>query len=151
MPIDYLNVTSETIPLYLEKANNLAIEVFGERIRGEIDSLIEMHGVMLSLAIEGDELVGFKIGFCDVPKRFYSCTGGVSPGFRGRGVGSHLMDQQHKWCFENGYKAIRTETKNEFAPMISLNLRHGFRIIGTYTDHRGEPKIILEKAMPKAN
>lgn len=29
--------------------------------------------------------------------------------------------------------------------MIVLNLRQGFDIVGTFTDDRGEPKIILEK------
>ncbi|MCL4426117.1 MAG: hypothetical protein M1299_02105 [Firmicutes bacterium] len=31
--------------------------------------------------------------------------------------------------------------------MLILNLRHGFDIIGTYTDEKGEPKIILAKSL----
>lgn len=31
--------------------------------------------------------------------------------------------------------------------MLILNLRRGLDIIGTYTDERGEPKIILEKRL----
>ena len=31
--------------------------------------------------------------------------------------------------------------------MLILNLKHGFDIIGTYTDDFGEPKIILEKKL----
>ena len=87
------------------------------------------------------------MGFSDVPMRFYSSTGAVAENSRGKGVASALMVEQHKWCRDNEFKIVRTETKNKFAAMISLNLKSGFQIIGTYTDHRGEPKLILEKRL----
>jgi hypothetical protein len=31
--------------------------------------------------------------------------------------------------------------------MLILNLKYGFDIIGTYTDNKGESKIILEKKL----
>jgi hypothetical protein len=31
--------------------------------------------------------------------------------------------------------------------MLILNIKHGFDVIGTYTDEKGEPKIILEKRL----
>jgi GNAT superfamily N-acetyltransferase len=73
--------------------------------------------------------------------------GGVSPDHRGQGIASELMRRQHEWCRNHGYKVIHTHTKNQWRAMLILNLRHGFDVIGTYADERGEPKIILEKRL----
>lgn len=97
------------------------------------------------LAVEKSEVVGYKIGYEDRTERFYSWFGGVNPEFRGRGIASELMRRQHVWCQEQGYTVIRTQTKNKWRYMLILNLRHGFDVIGTFTDEKGEPKIILEK------
>ncbi|MBO8157289.1 MAG: hypothetical protein H0Z32_12600 [Bacillaceae bacterium] len=35
--------------------------------------------------------------------------------------------------------------------MLILNLKHGFDVIGTYTDEKGEPKIILRKNLLELN
>lgn len=55
------------------------------------------------------------------------------------------MENQRRWLKENGYHKVRTKTKNKWRDMLILNLKNGFEIIGTYTDEKGEPKIILEK------
>lgn len=101
----------------------------------------------VTIALEDDEVVGYKIGYEERRDRFYSWLGGVAPEFRRHGIGSALMMRQHDWCRSQGYRCIRTHTKNKWRDMLILNLRHGFDIIGTYTDSRGEPKIILEKRL----
>lgn len=126
---------------------DLASSIFGDGIGWEIETAFTMKSPALSVASVDGEMVGFKLGFSDVPLRFYSTTGAVKDSFRGKGVAKQLMEEQHRWCRENEFKIVRTETKNTFAAMISLNLKSGFQIIGTYTDHRGEPKIILEKKL----
>ena len=55
--------------------------------------------------------------------------------------------EQHDWCIKKGYETIRTHTKNSFKSMLILNLKNGFDVIGTFTDEKGEPKIILEKKL----
>jgi GNAT superfamily N-acetyltransferase len=102
---------------------------------------------LVLLAIEAGVVTGYKIGYEERADRFYSWLGGVHPEFRRRGIGSELMRRQHEWCRENGYRVIRTHTKNKWRDMLILNLRHGFDVIGTYTDAKGEPKIILEKKL----
>lgn len=67
--------------------------------------------------------------------------------YRGRGIASELMRRQHEWCHNESYKVIRTQTKNKWRDMLILNLRHGFDVVGTYTDEKGEPKIILKKRL----
>lgn len=99
------------------------------------------------VALEGNQVVGYKIGYERKPGHFYSWIGAVAPEFRRRGIGSELMRRQHAWCRAHGYQTIRTKTKNKWRDMIILNLRHGFDIIGAYTDERGEPKLILEKRL----
>jgi len=100
---------------------------------------------LILVAIENDQVVGYKIGYQDRKTRFYSWLGGVYTEYRSQGIASELMLRQHEWCKNQGYSVIRTQTKNTWRSMLILNLRHGFDIIGTYTDEKGEPKIILEK------
>lgn len=92
-------------------------------------------------------MVGYKIGYQDRKSRFYSWLGGVYPEYRGQGIASELMLKQHEWCKQHGYAVVRTQTKNKWRSMLILNLRHGFNIVGTYTDEKGEPKITLEKRL----
>ncbi len=101
--------------------------------------------ILLLLALHNGQVVGYKIGYQDRKSRFYSWLGGVHPEYRGQGIASELMRKQHDWCEKQGYKVIRTQTKNQWRSMLILNLRHGFDIVGTYTDEKGEPKIILER------
>lgn len=100
---------------------------------------------LILVALTHGRVVGYKIGYQDRKTRFYSWLGGVNPEYRGQGIASELMVRQHAWCKNQGYSVIRTQTKNTWRSMLILNLRHGFDVIGTYTDKNGEPKIILEK------
>ena len=103
-------------------------------------------GARSDLAFEGSTLVGFKCGYADRPDRFYSWVGGVHPSFRRRGIGEELMRRQHEGCRDWGYQAVRTMTTNEHRPMLLLNIRSGFDVIGTTTGRRGF-RIVLEKAL----
>lgn len=102
----------------------------------------------LWLAHRADRLLGYKIGYARKKAHYYSWLGGIDPAARKQGLGSRLMQAQHNWCQQQGYRTIRTHTKNKWREMLILNLRHGFDIIGTLTDELGEPKLILEKKLP---
>lgn len=111
------------------------------------DELAARSKSLILIALDHDEVVGYKIGYQDLKTRFYSWLGGVYPDYRGQGIASELMRRQHEWCESQGYSIVRTQTKNKWRSMLILNLRHGFDVIGTYTDEKGEPKIILEKRL----
>lgn len=110
-------------------------------------SLFKKHRFLVLVAIHDQVVIGYKVGYEDRTHRFYSWVGGVDPEYRKQGIASELMRRQHVWCTLNGYSLIRTQTKNKWRNMLILNLRHGFDIVGTFTDEKGEPKIILEKRL----
>ncbi|WHX28111.1 GNAT family N-acetyltransferase [Virgibacillus halodenitrificans] len=103
--------------------------------------------VVFTLAMEDEEIIGYKIGYELEPNVFYSWLGGVDESHRNKGVASKLMDQQHLYLIEKGYEIVQTKTKNKWRGMLVLNIKSGFDVIGTYTDSEGEPMIILEKRL----
>ncbi|PZE19907.1 N-acetyltransferase [Paenibacillus xerothermodurans] len=102
---------------------------------------------LVLVAADDGRVVGYKIGYQDRQNRFYSWLGAVHPEYRSQGIASELMSRQHAWCKSHGYHVVRTQTKNKWRNMLILNIRHGFDIIGTFTDDQGETKIILEKRL----
>lgn len=118
-------------------AGETAAELAYQRSRTPVTSV---------LAFADDRLVGCKLGYERKPGQFYSWLGGVHPDFRGGGIATELMRQQHDWCRQNGYRTVRTQTYNPWRRMLILNLRHGFDIIGTVQGNRGLT-IVLEKTL----
>lgn len=131
---------------YEKELEELYQEIFASKIKF-LSSLFEKKHFHLVIAIKEGKLIGFKAGYEQKSSRFYSWIGGVSPLHRGQGIAGELMKAQHTWCHHHGYTAIQTKTKNRWKQMLILNLKHGFNVIGTYTDETGEPKIILEKKL----
>ena len=111
-------------------------------------SKFKAHSRILCLtAFDGEKLIGFKIGYAQDDAVFYSCLGAVLPEFQGLGVAGELMSRQHEWCRANGFKRVETRTRNKFIEMIRLNLKFGFKIIGTQAGQNNGIKIILEKEL----
>ena len=103
--------------------------------------------ILLCLAFEGEAVVGSKLGYKERAHYFESWRGGVLPSARRRGVASALMKQQHVWAKEQGFRIISTITNNQNAPMLILNLRHGFKIVGTFLDREKHLKVIQQKRL----
>ncbi|MBS4210787.1 GNAT family N-acetyltransferase [Bacillus sp. FJAT-50079] len=121
-----------------------------EKIFGDAQSIQQMEDkseLLIHVAIDGTKVVGYKIGYKLSNVKFYSWLGGVDEFYRNHGVASKLMEKQHQYVKEKGYKIIQTKTKNKWRNMLVLNIKNGFDVIGTYTDENGEPKIILEKRL----
>jgi predicted GNAT superfamily acetyltransferase len=104
-------------------------------------------GLLLLLAWEGDDCLGFKAGYRRNETTFYSWLGGVLAEARGQGIARRLMVAQHEWLPGQGYSSVTTETFNRYREMLLLNIRMGFDVVGTYTTDHGEPKIMLRKAL----
>ncbi|HZG16891.1 MAG TPA: GNAT family N-acetyltransferase [Candidatus Bathyarchaeia archaeon] len=122
-------------------------KVFQSKAQNMFAELKNKDGILILVAMDESAIVGYKIGYQRKPRHYYSWLGGVDPAYRKHGIGNTLMRMQHEWCKQHDYQTIRTHTKNKWRDMIILNLRHGFDIIGTWTDDLGEPKIMLEKRL----
>jgi len=108
--------------------------------------LENMPDAVTHYAEENDRLIGFKIAYATRSKRLYSWLGGVLPEYRRRGVGQALMDFQHAWAKERGYLNVETGTIKNNVPMMMLNLRSGFEIIGTYS-RAGKTRVLMAKRL----
>jgi predicted GNAT superfamily acetyltransferase len=112
------------------------------------DLLIKMNlkpKLLVMTAMDGENLVGYKIGYELDENRFYSWLGGVKSDYRKKGIASTLMKMQHHYLKTHGYHVVQTKTMNKWRNMLVLNIQSGFNVIGTYTDEKGLHKIILEK------
>jgi GNAT superfamily N-acetyltransferase len=88
-------------------------------------------------ALDGDDIVGFKAGYAMTQAKYYSWLGGVLPDYRGKGVASALMNQQHDWLAKRHYQTVETAVNQENRAMAQLNIRHGFEVCGIRTEpHR---------------
>lgn len=109
------------------------------------EKLHDKKGLLAFVAIEGGNVIGFKLGYEMDDGVFYSWLGGVHPAQQKRGIASRLMDAQHLECRRRGYSKVRTYSRNIKKAMLILNLKFGFDVIDTFIDHKGRHKIILEK------
>lgn len=99
------------------------------------------------VALEGDQVVGFKLGYCDRPGRFYSWLGGVAPEHRRHGIARELMRRQHERCRAEGYARVRTHTTNGNRAMLVLNLLMDFDVVGTVAVSGKPLKIVMERTL----
>jgi len=145
--LEYKSFTSlEVESSWYQSMGSLHSTIFKTQSSDSIEEeLCARPKFLILVALDNDQVVGYKIGYQDRKTRFYSWLGGVYSDYRGQGIASELMLRQHDWCKSQGYAVIRTQTKNRWKNMLILNLRHGFDVVGTYTDEKGESKIILEK------
>ncbi|MBS4198542.1 GNAT family N-acetyltransferase [Bacillus sp. FJAT-49732] len=103
------------------------------------------RNLLIHVASINSKVVGYKIGYEISNEKFYSWLGGVDTTFRNLGIATKLMEKQHQYLIDKGYKIVQTKTKNKWRQMLILNIKNGFNIMDTYIDKNGEIKIILEK------
>ena len=87
-----------------------------------------------TFVIEHDgEWVAFKMGYGISNNRYYSWFGGVDPDHRGQGYAEQLMQAQHDWVRDLGYPVVETHVRQANLPMVRLNQKYGFKIVGRLT------------------
>ncbi|HEX7034430.1 MAG TPA: GNAT family N-acetyltransferase [Pseudomonadales bacterium] len=144
--IDYRVIAAPIPAEALESAAALAGVCFDAAASAVVARAAERPDPMLVLASEEGAAVGFKLGYRRSREEFYSWLGGVHPEHRRRGIAEELMRRQHAWCAEAGYREITTETLGDNAPMLILNLRSGFEVVGMRVDERGT-KVLLRRRL----
>ncbi|WP_391118114.1 GNAT family N-acetyltransferase [Psychrobacillus sp. L3] len=111
------------------------------------EELVEKENVLIFVVLDGNRVVGFKIGYEFAKDTFYSWLGGVHSDYRGKGIASELMRRQHKLIKSLGYTKVRTISRNKRREMLLLNIKHGFDVIKTFTSEKGTHKIVMEKEL----
>ncbi|MHC2067613.1 GNAT family N-acetyltransferase [Bremerella sp. T1] len=136
----YSRVSDELIDLVCSLESKVFDEPYSrEKITREASV---KPGLYSLIAFSGGEPIGFKLGYEMTSRIFYSWNGGVVPEYREKGVASHLMDLQHAWAKEKGYRLVRTYTENKFKEMLILNIRKGFNITGVVNE-LGDSKVVI--------
>lgn len=120
--------------------------IFGDS-EGLASKMKSKPHLLVQTAMDGEKVIGYKMGYPLDDDTFYSWLGGVDPEYRENGIASMLMKKQHEYLTEMGYKMVRTKTMNKWRGMLILNIKHGFDVIETYTDEKGLHKIVLEKRL----
>lgn len=112
-----------------------------------IGELQEKPNLLCCIALDGQKVAGFKLGYEKEGGVFYSWLGGVSGVYRGQGIATRMMELQHQVVYDLGYQKIRTTGRNYRKGMLLLNIKAGFDIIDTYFSKSGIRKIIMEKEL----
>ena len=94
--------------------------------------------------------VAFKLAYRTSKSRYLSWLGGVDEGYRRLGIASRLMDLQHDHLRSIGVEAVETRTRSNNRPMLILNLRAGFDIVGFETDAFGRSLVMQRKQLGDA-
>lgn len=117
-----------------DAALDLAERVWGERpIAPGMLRALELAGLYLSGAFDGDDLVGMCAGLVgmhgDRP-HLHSHLAAVVPSLRGRGVGRALKRHQRTWCLDRGI----AEVTWTFDPLVRENARFNLHHLGAVGD-----------------
>ncbi len=126
------------LKIYSEVFKNADIDFFKERIN-------KIPKVTSALAYDKRQLIGFKIGYPYNEDTFYSWVGGVLPNYRHQGIANNLAEHQELAANSQGFRKLRTNSMNQFKPMMILNLKRGFDIVKFYTNSKKQTKIVFEK------
>lgn len=146
--VDYQLLQSPYTDALMDELQALGAPVFGELDGVEVAwRLTELPCSTVFVARAGALLVGFKLGYAVARKRYHSWLGAVHPEWRRQGIALALMERQHRWLLEHGYTAVETATAPSNQAMLNLNLRVGFRVIGTYCRDDGKQRITLAKSL----
>ena len=116
-----------------------------------VDKIKSKSKVLMNIAIDQSTVVGYKIGYEIDTHKYYSWYGAVHEAYRGQGIASELMKQQHCLVKEAGYTIVQTKTRNKWRSMLILNIKNGFDVIDVFTDDAGIHRIVLEKNISKGS
>ncbi|MFJ7934521.1 GNAT family N-acetyltransferase [Sporosarcina sp. NPDC096371] len=109
------------------------------------DKMKSRPKLLINVAFDQSTVVGYKIGYELDAHKYYSWYGAVNEAYRGQGIASELMKQQHYIVGKAGYTLIQTKTRNKWRSMLILNIKNGFDVMEVFTDDAGIHRIVLEK------
>lgn len=124
---------------HLEVIYNMNQAIFGEE---RIINSFKRKDLLMLLAYVDDVPAGFKIGYAQNKRVYYSAKGGVLPDFRRRGIARAMLYLMIDIVHKRGYERFMYDTfPNRHPGMVIMGLQEGFEIIRadynpTYKDYR---------------
>ncbi len=108
----------------IRKMNHL---IFAE---DRVINSFEKEDLLILEARIHNEPVGFKVGYRENQKIFYSAKGGILPDYRRQGIALHLLKDMMIRVQQMGYSHFAFDTFPNLHPgMTILALENGFRLI----------------------
>lgn len=113
--------------------------LFGER---RVIFRLDRPDVMFLVAYLGEQQVGYKVGYGEDRKTYYSAKGGVLEGYRRQGIARTLLHRMEDEARNMGYRRLAFDTfPNLHLGMTVLGLREGYRVAtagynAAYQDYR---------------
>ena len=127
-----------------EDIQRIFLEVFDSETEPDFLSRVnEKKNLLVTLAYQENELIGFKLGYEKHRGTFYSWLGGVVPKYQRKGIARTLLRHQHKSCSLSGYSEIQTHSQGNNSGMLILNMQEGFSVFGTHLGHKDEIAVQL--------
>ena len=151
------NAYSEDLPALewngeLERFRFLYQDVYRSSLRGEAVMWIAEHkleGVIGQLFVQ---LLSLRKELADGWKRAYIYGFRVQPGFRGRGVGSQMLQVAETDLARRGFALVSLNVSRENESARKLYERNGYTVVAaepgnwSYVDHEGKRQQVYEPA-----
>ena len=131
-----------------ERVAELDLMIFGELIAStqKVDKILSVQHLLL-VAREGDQTVGFKLGYADDrPGHFHSWLGGVIPKYQRQGIATELLKKQEEWARTKDFRTIGFNTFAEFPAIQAMGDKNGYRLVRTTNSLMGQ-KLWFEKLL----
>lgn len=130
----------------LEKIAEINTIVFGgtktpDQIRAKLFLPIYENPHITSAEIDR-KFVGYAMGYLEKRKGYYMWMFGVLPDYRGRGIGSAILDEQIDFARNQGYSKFSVKTSNRWRNMLRLCIKKGFDITGFKQNEWGSDSAI---------
>lgn len=108
--------------------------------------LKNMPNISVFVAVQNGIYIGCKAGYAITIDKYNSCLGGVDPACRKNGIGKELMEAQHTWVKESGFRFIETHVAQSNQNMINLNLKCGMSVAGMFLKN-DKPFLLMTKTL----
>ncbi|MGI0116009.1 GNAT family N-acetyltransferase [Zooshikella sp. RANM57] len=109
-----------------------------------LDRIASCQYKLLVAEVSG-KLAGYKLGYWEGDKTFYSWLGGVHPEFRRIGIAQKLIESQEAYLRVSGTHKIRVKSMNKYPGMLILLINNEYHITDVISSPSGENKIVFTK------
>ena len=111
-----------------------------------------IEGGKIWVVKNGDEIVGYNIGYPENKKVFHYWMGGILEEFRSKCYGTKLLDIQENYTRQNGFSEITVNTYQHMWPnQYQFLIKHGYKIYKTeetkWNDGSSKIKSLFKKVL----